>query len=443
MDRARAAAEAVRRIVASAPVYGRTTGVGANRDLEVRGLGGHGVRLLRSHAGGAGPLLDVTEARAMMVVRLNQLAAGGSGVQPEVLEALAEALNRGLAPPVRRFGGIGTGDLPALASTALCLVGELPWRAGAMPPMALEAGDAAAFMSSNAATLGQAVLALEDARELLQAALVVAGLGFVAVDGDPGAYEESVQAARPHPGQRAAAARLRSLLAGQPGSPARIQDPYGYRALPQVHGAAEDAASELERVLEVDVNAASENPLVDVAGGRVLHNGNFHSAYLALALDGMSLAMYLTATLSAARLSCLMDSSFTGLRSFLADGPAGSSGLMILEYVAQSCLAELHRFATPAAAATAVIARGVEDHAPFSTEAARSLSNGLPAYRTVLSCELAAAIRALRMRRIRPAGALGAAHDLALSALDPRTEDRPLDADLDLAERLLPALGAL
>ena len=129
-----------------------------------------------------------------------------------------------------------------------------------------------------------------------------------------------------------------------------------------------------------------------------------HSAYLALALDGLSLALYLTATLSAARLSYLMDSAFTGLRSFLADGPAGSSGLMILEYVAQSCLAELHRYATPAAAATAVISRGVEDHAPFSTEAARSLSNGLPAYRTVLSCELVAATRALRMLRTRPAG---------------------------------------
>jgi histidine ammonia-lyase len=291
--------------------------------------------------------------------------------------------------------------------------------------------------------LGEAALALEDARQLDQAALVVAALGFVAIDGDRAAYEEPVQEARPHPGQGAAAARLRSLLAGQPARPARVQDPYGFRALPQVHGAAEDAASELERVLQVDINAASENPLVDVGGGRVLHNGNFHSAYLALALDGMSLALYLTATLSAARLSYLMDSALTRLRSFLADGPAGSSGLMILEYVAQSCLAELHRYATPAAAATAVISRGVEDHAPFSTEAARSLSNGLPAYRTVLACELVAATRALRMLRTRPAGTLGVAYDRALSALDPRSQDRPLDADLEVADRLLPTFGAL
>jgi histidine ammonia-lyase len=379
----------------------------------------------------------------MMVVRLNQLAAGGSGVEPAVLGALAEALNTGKVPAVRRFGAIGTGDLHELASLGLCLLGEVPWRDGTTSPLSLDPRDAAALMSSNAATLGEAALAFEDVRAQLQASVVIAAAALVAVGGDPDAYDPVVQQARPHGGQQLVAARLRELLAGQALKPSRIQDPYGYRALPQAHGPALDAAAQLERVLAVDMNSASENPLVDVAGGRVLHNGNFHSAYLAGALDSMSLALYRTATLSAARLSSLMDAGLTGLTPFLADGPPGSSGLMILEYVAQSCLAELRRSATPATVATAVISRGVEDHAPFSTEAARSLAQGAAAYRVLLACELVAGARAVRMRGLAPTGPLGGALELALAALDPRTEDRPLDADLDEAEGLLPALAAM
>jgi histidine ammonia-lyase len=210
-----------------------------------------------------------------------------------------------------------------------------------------------------------------------------------------------------------------------------------------VHGPALDAASRLGAVLEVDMNASCENPIVDAPRGRVLHNGNFHTAYVALALDAMSLALYQTAALSAARLSSLMDPAFTGLRPFLAGATAGSSGVMALEYVAQSCLAELRRCTTPSALATAVISRGVEDHASFSSEAARSLSQGLGAYRVVLSCELVAAVRAVRMRGIWPLGALGTAYERGAAVLDGSTEDRPLDGDLHAAEELLPSLGNL
>jgi histidine ammonia-lyase len=443
LERARAAAQMVREIADSGDVYGRTTGVGANRDVTAVDPTGHGRRLLRSHAAGAGPALGAAETRAMMVVRLNQLAAGGSGVEPAVLEALAEALNSGKLPPIRRLGAIGTGDLHALASLGLRLLGEASWQDGTTSPPSLDPRDAAALMSSNAATLGEAALAFEDVRAQLQVSVVIAALALLAVGGDPRAYDPVVQRARPHPGQQLVAARMRELLAGQAVHPSRIQDPYGYRALPQAHGPALDAATQLERVLSVDMNSASENPLVDVAGRRVLHNGNFHSAYLAGALDSMSLALYRTATLGAARLSSLMDAGLTGLTPFLAGGPEGSSGLMILEYVAQSCLAELRRSATPATVATAVISRGVEDHAPFSTEAARSLAQGVAAYRVLLSCELVAATRAVRMRGLAATGPLGDALDMALAALDPRTEDRPLDADLDVAEGLLAGLAGV
>src|ERR1700761_6759907 len=164
LDRARRARDAVHAAMATQPVYGRTTGVGANRSIRVRD-GGHGLRLLRSHAGGAGPLLAAPLARAMLVVRLNQLAAGGSGVDPALLTVLAEGLNRGLITPVRTGGDIGTGDLSALASTALALIGERPWLGGlgeTLPPFALDPADALAFMSSKAATIGEAALAAAD-----------------------------------------------------------------------------------------------------------------------------------------------------------------------------------------------------------------------------------------------------------------------------------------
>ncbi|KWX00417.1 hypothetical protein TH66_16665 [Carbonactinospora thermoautotrophica] len=441
--RARAAYEAVRAVQVEQPVYGRTTGVGANRSVEVTEPA-HGLRLLRSHAGGAGPLLDAARTRAMLLVRLNQLAAGGSGVDPAMLDVLAEVLNRGLVPPVRTFGSIGTGDLTALASVALCLIGEAPWQYGSLEPYRLDPADALAFISSNAATVGEAALSLADARELLYASIVIAALAFLAVDGNPEPYAEAVHEARPHPGQQAVAARLRELLADQPIKPARIQDPFSYRAVPQVHGPAIDAAIHLERVLAIEMNSAGENPLVDARHRRVLHNGNFHTAYLGLALDAMRVALFQTSALSAARLSTLMEPEFTGQRPFLAAGPEGSSGLMILEYVAQSALAHLRQHAAPAALATAVVSRGVEEHATFSSQAARNTSEAVYAYRVVLSCELVATVRALRMRGLTPApGALREAYELADAALSPVTTDRSLDEDLDQAARVLPQLAGL
>src|SRR6266542_3972721 len=244
--RVRRSADLIARIVATQPVYGRTTGVGANRTVAIavdpRGRAEHGSALLRSHAGGAGPLLDADRARAMLVVRLNQLAAGGSGVSPPLLQALVEALDRGLVPAIHVHGAIGTGDLTALACTALCLNGEREWRdVGIVRLVEFDASDALAFLSSNAATISGAALACADLSDLLAAALVVAALSLMAVGGSTQPYAAAVQQAHAHPGQLAVAATLRALLDGCAGPARRLQDPFGYRVLPQVHGAAVDA----------------------------------------------------------------------------------------------------------------------------------------------------------------------------------------------------------
>jgi histidine ammonia-lyase len=449
LGRAAAAASTAAQVAASREVYGRTTGVGANRDQPVTAQdeAEHGYRLLRSHAGGGGPLIAADLSRAMLVVRANQIAAGGSGVDPGVLAPLLAGVNAGLWVPVPRYGAIGTGDLTALAAAALCLLGERDWllppgsESAAQPRFPLASSDALAFLSSNAATVGEAALACSDLADLLRAAIVVAAMSHSAVGGSVEPYAAAVHEARRYPGQRAVAAVLRDLL-GTGRSGARIQDPYGYRALPQVHGPAVDAVRNATVVVAAELNAAAENPLVDVAGGTVWHNGNFHTAYLGLALDAVRAAVFQTAALSAARLGTLVEPAFTGLAPFLATDPPPSSGVMILEYVSQSAIADIRRLAAPAALGSAVLSRGVEEHAGFSTQSARATTDVVEAYRIVLACELVAAVRALRLRQSRPASAgLAAAFDLAAAVLPPGTADRALDTDLAAAQRLLPGFA--
>ncbi|MEU7740096.1 aromatic amino acid ammonia-lyase [Nonomuraea sp. NPDC049158] len=431
LDRARAAWGVAQGL--TGPVYGQSTGVGANKDV---GVEEGGLDLLRSHAGGAGPLVAPERARAMLVVRLNQLLAGGSGVDPGVLPVLAEAINDGFTPPIRTYGAIGTGDLTALATTALCLLGEMSWQ-GPMPPQGATAGqepkptdgpaagegptapvsgpryplvssDALPFISSGAATLADAAIAVHRLRVLLDAAVDVAAFSFVAVSASAEPLAAAVQEARPHPGQAATAARLRGLLSRE--LAARIQDPYGYRAFAQVHGAALDALGRAESVVETDLNAATENPLF--ADSLAWHNGNFHSAPVALALDALRAALVPTAQLSVARLATLMEPAYTGRLPFLAARPGGS-GALILEYVAQDALAELRHLANPVTAATAVISRGTEDHAGFATQAARYALRCVEPLEIVLACERVAATRG------------------------PDVPDRPLTDDLDAARALL------
>ncbi|GAA1954679.1 aromatic amino acid ammonia-lyase [Amycolatopsis minnesotensis] len=429
-------------------VYGRTTGVGANRHtvVDAETADRHGLRLLRSHAGGTGDPLPGDVVRATMVIRLNQLAAAGSGVHPRLLRALETALRVGALPLVHSRGAIGTGDLTALAEIALTLADELPWAAGALDPVPVSPGDALAFISSNAATLAEAVLAWHDLTRLLAASHVVTALTFCALSGSTEAYSERVHQARPHPGAIRCAAELRRLLATADGLPPgrRLQDPFGLRAFPQVQGPALEAAENVERVLGIDLNAAAENPLIDVETEQAYHHGQFSTAHVALAFDHLRAALHHVAELSTARLGDLVEPDLSGLPAFLAEGPAGSSGIMILEYVAHDALGTLRHAASPVTLGTAVISRGLEDHASFSTHAVRSTVAATAAYRTVLACELLGAVRALRMAGTRlPATPLREALRLAEHALPHIAEDHPLSSEITLAEQLLDRLATL
>ncbi|TFI29637.1 aromatic amino acid ammonia-lyase [Streptomyces sp. 4R-3d] len=443
-----------RELAASGRVYGRSTGVGANRAEAVpsEAAADHGLRLLRSHAGAVGNPLPAREVRAMLAVRANQLLAGGAGLRPTVVGALCDALAAGAHPVVNEFGSVGTGDIAALSQLGLALVGEHPWQGGRSPEaQPLDNNDALALISSNALTLGQAALALDELGRLIAATELVAALSLLAVDGSYEAYAEPVHAARPHPGSYAVATRMRRIL-GAPGRPTpplgRIQDPYGFRCLPQVHGPARDAADALERALAVEINSAAENPLIcpgsdDDLAPAAYHHGGFYLAQLALALDHFRLAVVQTARLSSSRLSALNEPALTRLRPFLADAEPASSGVMILEYAAGAALGDLRAFSAPASLGHAVLSRGVEEQASFASLAARQTLRACEAYRLVVGCELVAAVRALRQRDLRPEASLpvGRAFALAESVLDPEVADRPLTEDVTAAARLLDQLA--
>lgn len=234
---------------------------------------------------------------------------------------------------------------------------------------------------------------------------------------------------------------MRELLAAADWDSPLVQDPFGLRCLPQVHGAALDAWSALDQVLSVEINAAVENPLLNADAEDYHHHGGFHLARLGLALDQFRLGLLGTAELSTTRLGILLEPTFTGLPPFLAEGEDGSSGLMITEYAAQSAVAELRGAAQPVALGHAVISRGVEEHASFASTGARRLLESVEHFGLVLACELVAAVRALRMRGLVPAGdgELRSFYEGAAERLNSSVADRNLTTDIHEAVALLAA----
>jgi histidine ammonia-lyase len=418
-------------------IYGLTTGVGANRLVPVRPDTASAQALLRSHATSAGPARSDDRVRTMLVIRLNQLCAGGAGVRWEVVQALADMIDADALPTIREFVGIGTAELSALATTALALQARSLLHGS--HELVFSPHDALPFISSNAAALSDAGLALDSFRISARAALVVAALSFAAVRGNAEAYAPPVELATPMPGARATCRVMRCLVGAA--EPARIQDPYGLRALPQAHGILLDALRSLAETIEAFANAPSENPSI-LSDGSVAHHGGFHAGYLALSCDTAAIAAIQSAQLGLNRLTYVSEPNHTGLEPFLGDGTPGASGVMVVEYVAATVLGDLRDAAAPASTQSITLSRGIEDTASFASLAARKLLTAADRYELLVSCELVAALRAIRISAPPLSSAQQAA--VALCAeLPAGLEDRDLTGDIEIGQRLLPALADL
>ena len=434
-------AEVAARAVAGGAAYGRTTGVGANRDIAASDHDGdHGMRLIRSHATGAGADLGPEVARAAMMIRSHQLSRPGSGIPLEPLAALVAAAADGRTAPVRTFGAIGTGDIVVLAELALALVGERPWHDGSTHTYlrSFGANAALAFMSSSAPTLAVASLAAHDLVRLIEPSIAVAALGAAAIRATGEQWSEVAVSTRPSAGVDQAAHTMRQVLVGCQAPPARTQDPLSWRMIPFVAGPLIEAGAELVAELNRAIDARAENPRFTDDG--VVHHGAFQLTSLGLRLDTFRLALTQWLSTSLARIVKLHDPSYTGQDRFLASGPAGSSGTMVLEYTAASALETVRSLADPSSRHTTTISIGTEDHASFATRSAMATRESVDAVRTVLACELITAVRAVRGAEGLPIGPVvrrlvDACHGIGAPGID-----RPLIDEIALAGEYLTML---
>ncbi len=365
------------------PVYGVNTGFGALSTVRIpeADLTRLQRNIVLSHATGVGPSLPDPLVRGMLLFRLNSFLQGASGVRPELVDLLAGMLNAGVHPLVPEQGSVGSsGDLVPLAHLALPLLGEgrarvhgenLPGgealrRAGLSPLEELAPKEGLALLNGTAYMLSHLFLAWTWGWRALTAAVGIAALSFQALRGRTEALDARVHAARPHPGQAQVASWLRELLAGSALTDRHasdVQDPYSLRCLPQLLGPVVETLWAVEGRLRVEMNAATDNPLLlPDGGGTALSGGNFHGEILAFAAEWLGMALAELGASCERRLSLLLTGEARGLPPFLSPQPGTSSGLMLLQYTAAALAAENKVLAHPAAVDSIPTSGDKEDH---------------------------------------------------------------------------------
>ena len=436
-------------------VYGITTGVGelAGVSISADQAAQLQVNIVRSHSAGVGEPLPGEIVRAMMLLRAHALALGYSGVREELVTLLLDMLNSGVHPLIPSQGSVGaSGDLAPLAHLALAMIGEgqvvrdVDVRPSAqalaeagLRPAVLGAKEGVALINGTQLMTACGALAVSDALALLTCADIAGAMTFEALLGHVEAFDALLQEARPHPGQQASAANLRALLAGSEvlaGHPrgAKVQDAYTLRCIPQVHGAARDAAGYVAGVLDIEMNAATDNPLVFPDADRVISGGNFHGQPIALALDVLAIALSELASISERRIERLVNPHLSGLPAFLTADGGLQSGFMLAQYTAAALVSENKVLSHPATVDSIPTSANQEDHVSMGAVAARKALRILRHAQQVIGIELLCAAQALDFRRpLQPAPGTQRAYD-AVRAIVPRlTADRVLAPDLAAA----------
>ncbi len=422
-----------RLVAAGEVVYGVTTGFGALASRSVAAADAERLQenLLMSHAAGVGQPLATEIVRAMLLLRANTLALGHSGCRPEIVDRLLAFLELGIHPVVPAQGSVGaSGDLAPLAHLALPLIGRgqvelngevVPGHVAlgevGLEPLTLQAKEGLALLNGTQLMTAIGALLLADADRLGATASVAAAISVEALLGTDVAFSAAYQLARPHPGQIVVAAELRHLLrdstiqTGHHADAHKVQDPYSLRCVPQVHGAVRDALDYLRRVLDIEMNSATDNPLVfpeggvasvdalATGGGRVISGGNFHGEPVALALDFAKIAIAELGAISERRTSLLLDPRLNdGLPAFLAPASGLDSGLMIVQYTAAALASENKVLAHPASVDSIPTSANQEDHVSMGPIAARHARTILEHVEQIVAIELLAGAEALDHR---------------------------------------------
>jgi histidine ammonia-lyase len=426
-------------------IYGLTTGLGSRRDRPVSAddLDRYQVQMVLDHAGGVGDPLADEDVRAIMAARIVGISRGGAGAHPGALETLVAMLNAGVHPIVPAVGSVGASDLMHMAAIAMVVMGRGQARVegrtlpggealgrAAIAPHRLRPKDGLALISGNGVSIGLGALATLAAERTAVLADVAGALTLEAIAGNPGPFDEEAARAKPLPGQIAAAAHLRELLAG--GDLAReetarsVQDPLSFRVMPQVHGALRDQVAATRAAVELELNAIDDSPLVSVERERLLSTGNFHPMGLALAFESLRVALAHLGMLSERRMNKLVTALY-GEASFEFGGsrPGRWSVPGFVIYSAAALLSELKQLASPVTLDCPPLDLDVEDHATLAPQAVMLSRRALRVLETILAIEVLVAISALddQPRRPRLGQGTGPVYDAVRATLEPLEAD--------------------
>ena len=436
-------------------VYGVNTGFGRLCDVLIAPEDRLTLQknIIMSHACGVGAPLPQVLVRAMMLLRANTLAKGCSGVRPEVITQLLNMLNRGIHPVVPAKGSVG-GQLIPQAHIALTMIGlgEAEYRGriissaealqqAGLAPLELMAKEGLALINGTQYMSALGTLALLDAVELFKAASIAAALSFEALRGIVLAFDPQVHQVRPHWGQAVSAALMLQLLQGSELltlEPERVQDAYTLRCIPQVHGATLDALDYIRGALEIEINSATDNPLVFPESGEVISGGNFHGQPLALPLDLLAIAMNELGNISERRIERMVNPALSnGLPAFLTENGGLNSGLMLLQYAAAALVSEGKVLAHPGSVDSIPTSANQEDPVSMGSISAYKGRQVVENISWVIAAELLAAARAMRFIEHRPGKVASAVLDLFGEVIPQDQNDRILYKDLQLVREHL------
>jgi histidine ammonia-lyase len=451
MSRSRGVIEAI--INDDRVVYGVSTGFGKLSDVHV---GRDHItplqhNLVRSHAAGLGEPFSEEEARALMLLRANVLAKGLSGARPVVVERLCDLLNHHVYPVIPCRGSVGaSGDLAPLAHLALVLIGEgevfsasttitgrEAFEGIGVLPLELYAKEGLALLNGTQATLASGLISWRRAKRFVDMADLAGAMSLEALKGSPVAFDARIHQARPHPGQLQVAERLTRFLRDSDIRQShidcgRIQDAYSLRCIPQVHGPVRECLDYVRSVAAVEINSATDNPLVFAEGAEVLSGGNFHGQSLGLAFDFLTMSLSVLANISERRIERLLNPEYGDLPAFLADNPGLNSGFMIAQVAAAALSSENKVLSHPASVDSIPTSGNKEDHVPMAMGAALKLKQVVANVERILAIEFLCAAQGIDYLRPLKAGAtVEAAYQHIRRQISHVSVDRVLSTDIE------------
>jgi histidine ammonia-lyase len=466
-DDARARVTASRAVVehyaaAEEPVYGLNTGLGANLGFRVAraGLESFQEQLVRGRMMGVGEPHPEPVCRAALIARCVAMAEGGAGISPSVLDLLLAMVERGVTPVIPRRGSIGAGDLGLAAHIAAVVLGRgEAWHAGnrlpgdaalaaaGLTPVKLGAKDGHTLCNASAVTTGHAALALADASRLLLFAVHSAGLAAEGYAANPLIFDARISALRPAARQQDAATLFRRLLDGSylndDGAARQIQDPLSFRCLAPIMGVVLQAHADARREVEIELNAAADNPVVLVSDGSMLSTANFHTPAVALAFDVLAIAFTHMATACFHRISKLMSPELSGLPRYLSPVGGGSAGYVPIQKLCAALLGEVRLRAAPASLDAMPVSETIEDVAPQTPLAIAKLSDQLEPLRMLVAVEALVAVQAVDLRGVPLAPRTRRLYEAVRAVVPPLATDREPAPDIERVVELAANCGLL